>query len=109
MESRRAVAILPEEPRVGPSLPQRLLGAPKSGLGAAGEAAAPASPKREADAADVHVAVLGAAPRETFVSDAALEPLLAAARDRRASYLRAGFPVVSVVVFVLLLCLAWLV
>jgi hypothetical protein len=81
------------------------------------ETVAPASLKREAyvaappaqgDAADVQATVPDTASRGAFVSDAVLEPLYAAARDRRASYLRAGFPIVSVVVFAAILCVAWL-
>ena len=119
MENPRAAAILPEEPRVAPFLPQPRLGSPKSGVRAAIGADAPASLKRAADvatpaasaqreAADVHVIAPDIAPRGAFVSDAALEPLHAAARDRRASYFDAGLPIVSVVVLGVLVCLAWL-
>lgn len=118
MERRRAVVILPEEPRMG-TLPWPLHGGPNASVHVPMEAVAPASLKRDGDvtpsaapaqceAADVQVTVPGPASQGAFVSDAALEPVLAAARDRRASYLRAGFPIVSVVVFAAILCVAWL-
>lgn len=59
----------------------------------------------DAPAGKEHVTSRPAA-RAAHVSDALLEPLLAEARDRHASYHAAGIPFVSLAVLVLLIIIA---
>jgi hypothetical protein len=70
-------------------------------------ATAPAVAQREPD--HVEEAVPVPAPRAVFVSDALLEPLIVAARDRRAADFNSRVPIVSLLIVAVLLCVAWLV
>ena len=74
-------------------------------------AAAPLTPAVTAQGEPDHApeAVPVPAPRAVFVSDALLEPLIVAARDRRATDLNSRFPIVSVLILAVLLAAAWLI
>jgi hypothetical protein len=82
---------------------------PAAGQRLARESAPPAPPAKSAAApVPESEAEAAARPAAPAVSDALLEPELAAARDRPAGWAKAGIPVASLAILAVLLAAAWL-